>query len=336
MKKSILAIMIALALILGLASLTGCGRSSANNLTSYGVLVLSVNPEIAIEYDENGIVTGITARNDDAKDILKKNGKDLIGLEIREVITKLVAVIGEAGYFIEEVEGKHRQIVIEIETGSQIPNANFLDEIVSEIREYINMNDWNVPIDVKNESDYGLTDYKDKDNVTEKNDTTDYDDTDYGPKNDGVNDYDDTDYGSNNDGVTDYDDTDYGPNNDGVTDYDDTDYGPNNDGATDYDDTDYGPNNDGVTDYHDTDYGPNNDGVTDYDDTDYGPNNDGVTDYHDTDYGPNNDGVTDYDDTDYGPNNDGVTDYNYNNNQSDYDDSDYGDSGYSDYSDYDD
>ena len=36
----------------------------------------------------------------------------MIGLEIREVITKLVAVIGEAGYFIEEVEGKHRQIVV--------------------------------------------------------------------------------------------------------------------------------------------------------------------------------------------------------------------------------
>ena len=96
----------------------------------------------------------------------------------------------------------------------------------------------------------------------------------------------------------------------GSTNYNDTDYGPNNDGVTDYNDTDYGPNNDGVTDYNDTDYGPNNDGVTDYNDTDYGPNNDGVTDYNDTDYGPNNDGVTDYNDTDYGPNNDGVTDYN--------------------------
>ena len=265
---------------------------------SGGILVLRVNPEIAVIYDEDGLVTGLDARNTKGIEILDAySGYE--GREVRQVVAELVAAIGEAGYFVEEIEGESRHITIEIESGSQMPHDNFLNEIASDVREYINSNNWYSPVDVEHVSDYGMTDYVD---------------TDYGPDNDGVTDYDDTDYGPDNDGVTDYDDTDYGPNNDGVTDYDDTDYGPNNDGVTDYDDTDYGPNNDGVTDYYDTDYGPNNDGVTDYDDTDYGPNNDGVTDYDDTDYGPYNDGVTDYDDTDY--------------DDADYDDTDYDDTDY--------
>ncbi len=297
-KKSIIATL--LALVISLACLTGCGQSATTNngteLASGGVLVLSVNPEIAVEYDENGLVTGVSARNDDALDIIS-SCKGLIGQETREAVTTLVSAIGEAGYFVEEIEGERRQITIEIEAGSKVPHDAFLDEVVSDVRDCVNANNWNVPMDVENESDYGITDYVD------------------------------TDYGPNNDGVTNYTDTDYGPNNDGVTDYDDTDYGPNNDGVTNYDDTDYGPNNDGVTDYGDTDYGPNNDGVTDYGDTDYGPNNDGVTDYGDTDYGPNNDGVTDYDD---GQSNYDDDQSNYDNGNSNYEggNSNYGNSDY--------
>ena len=93
-------------------------------------------------------------------------------------------------------------------------------------------------------------------------------------------------------------------------------------------DTDYGPDNDGVTDYSDTDYGPDNDGVTDYGNSDYGPNNDGVTDYNDngaTNYDDN--GTTNYDDsgnTNYDDN--GNTNYD-DNGTTNYDD---GNSGYDD------
>ena len=292
MKKSIIAIM--MALVMSLACLTGCGQSAAANngteLASGGVLVLSVNPEIAVEYDENGLVTGVSARNDDAMDIIS-NCKGLIGKETREAVTALVSAIGEAGYFVEEIEGERRQITIEIEAGSKLPHDAFLDEVVSDVRDCVNENNWNVPMDVENESDYGITDYVD---------------TDYGPNNDGVTDYDDTDYGPDNDGVTDYDDTDYGPNNDGVTDYDDTDYGPGNDGVTDYDDGQ--SNYDGNSDYNapvvvtppansgNSDY---NDGNSNYDDgqSDY---NDGHSDYNDSqsnyDDGASNYGNSDYDD----------------------------------------
>ena len=335
MKKSIIAIM--MALVMSLACLTGCGQSAAANngteLASGGVLVLSVNPEIAVEYDENGLVTGVSARNDDAMDIIS-NCKGLIGKETREAVTALVSAIGEAGYFVEEIEGERRQITIEIEAGSKLPHDAFLDEVVSDVRDCVNKNNWNVPMDVENESDYGITDYVD---------------TDYGPNNDGVTDYDDTDYGPDNDGVTDYDDTDYGPNNDGVTDYDDTDYGPGNDGVTDYDDGQ--SNYDGNSDYNapvvvvppansgNSDY---NDGNSNYDDgqSDY---NDGQSDYNDSqsnyddgnsDYEapvvntpPATSGNSDYGQSDY---DDGVSDYDDGN--SNYDDgaSNYGNSDYDD------
>ena len=249
MKKSIIAIM--MALVMSLACLTGCGQSAAANngteLASGGVLVLSVNPEIAVEYDENGLVTGVSARNDDAMDIIS-NCKGLIGKETREAVTALVSAIGEAGYFVEEIEGERRQITIEIEAGSKLPHDAFLDEVVSDVRDCVNENNWNVPMDVENESDYGITDYVD---------------TDYGPNNDGVTDYDDTDYGTTSDGVTDYDDKPASTS--GTSNNTNSNKNTGNSGNSNYGNTNYGNTN-----YGNTDYGSNSDGATNYDDGDSG------------------------------------------------------------------
>ena len=298
MKKSILAIVMAMVLCISL--LAGCSQSAAAPtptegavLVSGGVLVVKVNPEIAVEYDANGLVAAVTARNEDALAIIQSCGQ-LIGKETRVAVAELVTAIGDAGYFVDEIDGEHHQIVIEIEAGSKLPRETFLDEVVSDVRERVNTNDWKVPTTVENATTLDIPQYVD---------------TDYGPGNDGYTDYDDTDYGPNNDGVTDF----------GKTDYNDTDYGPNNDGITDYDDTDYGPNNDGVTDYkpttstsgssssgssksssnksnsskNNTDYGKTDYGKTDYD------KDSGKTDYGKTDYDKDS-GKTDYGKTDYG------------------------------------
>ena len=224
MKKLISVICCMLALVL---CLSACGQSAAAGetvlpLAQGGVLVLRVNPEIAVEYDRDGNVTAVTARNDDALAIIS-NCSGLIGLPTRDVVTDLVTAIGEAGYFVEEIEGERRQITLEIEPGSSLPSNVFLDDVIAEIRAVVSRNDWSTPLVVEGESDFGLSDYID---------------TDYGPSNDGVTDY--SDYGTNNNGVTDYNDTDYGPNNDGVTDY--SDYGTASNGSTDYYDsnTNYG------------------------------------------------------------------------------------------------
>lgn len=196
MKKLISVICCMLALVL---CLSGCGQSAAAGetvlpLAQGGVLVLRVNPEIAVEYDRDGNVTAVTARNDDALAIIS-NCSGLIGLPTHHVVTDLVTAIGEAGYFVEEIEGERRQITLEIEPGSSLPSNVFLDDVIAEIRAVVSRNDWSTPLVVEGESDFGLSDYID---------------TDYGPSNDGVTDY--SDYGTASNGSTDYHDsnTNYG------------------------------------------------------------------------------------------------------------------------------
>ncbi|NLZ66543.1 MAG: hypothetical protein GX910_02650 [Clostridiaceae bacterium] len=294
MKKTIFTI--ALALVLSICLVVGCSKAPAKTdggekLATGGVLVLSVNPKIAVQYDENGSVVAVEARNEDAKAIVE-SCEDLVGKETREAVKMLVAAIGEAGFFVEEIEGERRQITIEIEEGSKLPNDVFIKDIVSDIKDYIKSNDWNALLDLINMSDYGLTDFDITDYETD--DTTDYDDTDYDP--DDTTDYDDDD-----------DDSDYDP--DDTTDYDDTDY--------DDDDSDYKPtskpgrnDNDDDTDYDDDDD----------DDSDYNPApQPGSDDDDDSDYGDsssNNSSSSDYDD--------GSSDFD-DNSDSDYDDSDYDD-----------
>ena len=260
MKKKHLALMIALTLVCGLLFAAGCAQppaaadalgGAADALPAGGVLRLSVNPEIAVHYDADGLVTGVEARNDDGAAILAGYA-GFEGKAARQVVAELVTAIGEAGYFVEEIEGARRQIVIEIEPGSALPSSTFLADVAADVQACVSANQWQSPVDVRGESDYGLADYVD---------------TDYGPNSDGVTDYSDTDYGPNNDGVTDYNDTDYGPNSDGVTDYNDTDYGPNSDGATDYNDSAYGGGSGGDSGYDsDSGYGgSDDDGDSGYD-----------------------------------------------------------------------
>ncbi|MDO4720658.1 MAG: hypothetical protein Q4A78_08345 [Peptostreptococcaceae bacterium] len=305
-KKTLTTVMLFVLTLLTL--LTGCAKNSssapAQTLASGGTLILKVNPEIAVSYDESGKVTKINARNEDAKKILQ-NYSGFEGKDAKVVMVDLVKAIKDAGYFVEEIEGKNRQITIEIEKGSKLPSPVFMDDIVLGVKNYIQSSNLHSPLDVQGESDYGIASYVD---------------TDYGPSNDGVTDYNDTDYGPNNDGVTDYNPS----SKTGNTNVNDTDYGPNNDGVTDYNDTDYGPNNDGVTDYNQKNK-PGNVKKTNVKDTDYGPDNDGVTDYNQKNK-PANVNKTNVKDTDYGPNNDGVTDYSNNGNTNYDSNSDYGDS----------
>ena len=118
--------------------LVGCSGDSANGskaalsategtaLADSGTLYLKVNPEIAINYDENGKVTGILGVNDDGTDIVNMY-PDFIGKDSGLVVKDLIALIGEAGFFVEEIEGSAKKIVIEVEAGSAIPGDNFLE-----------------------------------------------------------------------------------------------------------------------------------------------------------------------------------------------------------------
>ena len=260
-RRKILAAASSLAVLAAL--LTGCGAQPQESSVTAGVLTLRVNPEIAIHYNQSGKVVALEGDNQDGREIVEAY-PDYIGKDCEVVVQELVEEIHAAGYFVEEVEGHPRRVVLELDDDSQEPREDFLEDMSRSAQDALEGLSLGSAVVV--EDDGAAVSPSPKASP-------------------GTSDYNDTDYGPNNDGVTDYNDTDYGPNNDGVTDYNDTDYGPNNDGVTDYNDTDYGPNNDGVTDYAptpapatptpapvqptlppvvDTDYGYGSDGVTDY------------------------------------------------------------------------
>ena len=337
MKQNIHTKLFALTLTaaLALTTLTACGNSagtaslpetpgtSAPLLEESGgvagTVLLSVNPEIEMDYDDLGNVVALTGRNQEAQTLLASyTGYE--GRPCTQVVGELVDEINALGYFDATVGGHEKNIILKLERGSVYPNDQFLNELAEAVRLVVETDQIGSQAVTLDQDDYDdaygdkgyinasaaqsiLSTQLGRDDLQFVEKEYDLDDGEYEVEFvlDGVEyEYEVNAYTGK---VTemdaefqDYDDTDYGPNADGITDYDDTDYGPNNDGITDYDDTDYGPNADGITDYDDTDYGPNADGITDYDDTDYGPNADGITDYDDTDYGPNADGITDYDD----------------------------------------
>lgn len=136
---------IGMALIALLLFISGCSSNNATtgieeittaqgeSLSSSGTIVLKINPEIAIEYNEEGLVTNIFGKNDDGQKIIDTY-KDFIGKDSGLVLEELIALIDEAGYFVEEVEGESRQIILELESGSILPEDNFLEVLAMNIQ----------------------------------------------------------------------------------------------------------------------------------------------------------------------------------------------------------
>ena len=137
--------------LLSTALLTGCGsqQTAADNsiqasteeitaeapaetgsaaLAETGILVLSVNPEIQIDYDKEGVVTAITGRNEDGKKIAEAS-QDEIGKNCDEVLKNLITEIHSAGYFVEDIDGHQKNIVVQIEPGSVLPSDDFLENM---------------------------------------------------------------------------------------------------------------------------------------------------------------------------------------------------------------
>ena len=118
--------------MVGLTVITGCQtkEKELSSISETGTLILSVNPEIQIEYNKDGKVTEMHGRNEDGKQIVTEY-QDFLGKDCSLVVSDLVAEIHDAGYFVEEIEGNAKNIVIQIEPGSVIPDDHFLNEVSS-------------------------------------------------------------------------------------------------------------------------------------------------------------------------------------------------------------
>ena len=75
----------------GSSSEEGLGRLNAQEeaLSDSGTLILKVNPEIALTYNEEGVVTDITGNNEDGQKIIN-NYADFIGKESGLVLEELI------------------------------------------------------------------------------------------------------------------------------------------------------------------------------------------------------------------------------------------------------
>jgi len=101
-----------------------------------GKLLISVNPEIEIEYDKKGVVIEIEGINDDGKEIVAKY-TDFDGEDCETVVNEIVKLIYDAGYFETTVAGNTRNIVVKLEEGSYYPEDAFLENVAQGVRDTV-------------------------------------------------------------------------------------------------------------------------------------------------------------------------------------------------------
>ena len=118
-----------LALAIALMSLAlviiGCGTAKS---AVAGTMILSINPEIEIDYDSDGIVVGLEGNNDDGKAVIE--GYSYEGKICHVVAGELVSKIYEMGYFANNIE----EIRLDITQGSKLPSEQFVADIRNAIK----------------------------------------------------------------------------------------------------------------------------------------------------------------------------------------------------------
>ena len=106
-------------------------------LPESGVLTLSVNPELQLRYDREGLVTDLAGLNADGEAIAEASRDGALGRPCAQVLPELVDRISEAGYFLQEVDGSPRNIILQLEPGSVLPEKDFLEELSASTRQAV-------------------------------------------------------------------------------------------------------------------------------------------------------------------------------------------------------
>lgn len=133
MKRRMLTAVILLTLTAAVL-FTGCGDSTAEGeakAEGVGTITLSVNPQVQIEYDDEGKVVSLTGANDDGEKIVSSY-PDYIGKECDDILEDLIEAIYEQGFFDGKIDGNARPILIQLEPGSVVPYDDFLEELKDE------------------------------------------------------------------------------------------------------------------------------------------------------------------------------------------------------------
>ena len=125
---------------LALSLLAGCGAQPAEQASAEngaaGTVLLSVNPEIEVDYGKNGLVLKIEGLNEDGKTVIQ-DVKDYQGKDCRTVVSELVRGIYDDGYFEGTVDGHAKNIVLKLEEGSVYVSDEFLQDVADGVRETV-------------------------------------------------------------------------------------------------------------------------------------------------------------------------------------------------------
>ncbi|MDO4746446.1 MAG: hypothetical protein Q4B18_07805, partial [Bacillota bacterium] len=174
LTKVLIAIMI---LVLSMGVFTGCGGSEASATTA-GTLVLKVNPEFEIDYDEKGNVVAVMPMNEDAANLMEEV-EAYEGKAVSQVIPNLVQLMDDKGFIEKDKDGNGKDINIEVKYGSMLPSDDFLDDIIVNVKGLFDDKEVAGKVIVTGESNYGLSQYDISDYGKSAYDATDYDSSNY-------------------------------------------------------------------------------------------------------------------------------------------------------------
>ncbi|MDO4568221.1 MAG: PepSY domain-containing protein, partial [Clostridia bacterium] len=126
--EKIISRIVGLIAVTAMIVLTAAGCVVAPATQAAGTMVLSVNPEIEIEYDSNGQVLRLEGLNDDGRAVVESVA--FAGRSCYDVAGELISKIYELGYFTDDID----EIRINLAQGSQLPSDQFIAELRNAIK----------------------------------------------------------------------------------------------------------------------------------------------------------------------------------------------------------
>ncbi len=133
MKTKILTILAAIMMVSIMITACSTAAPIPEAKEAVGTILLSVNPEIEIEYNKDGLVVELEGNNADGKAIVSQY-PDYKGKACTQVVKDLVEMIYTSGTFELELDGSPKNIVVKLEKGSAYPNEEFLQQVADTVR----------------------------------------------------------------------------------------------------------------------------------------------------------------------------------------------------------
>ena len=138
MKKNLVSSMLSAAMVLSLAaSMTSHASASAllkqdasvvtDKTVKTGTLLISVNPEIKMDYNYKGRVLKLSGMNESGRAVVQYD-------PCAEVMEDLIREIYEDGYFDTQKNHPAKNLLIKLEAGSKTPDSQFLEDVADSAR----------------------------------------------------------------------------------------------------------------------------------------------------------------------------------------------------------